>query len=650
MRSEKYDQTSAFTFEHDGGIQYDVAYIYDLAGNIVQMKHRETGCGVGGTNSLDRNFKYDPLYRLLEATGRENSPTSWFPGWEDAYRSTDNSITTAYRQKYAYDKLGNIQTLQHIGNNNFTRNFGYSSTENKLNSITVGSDTYTFDYDVKGNLIQENSNRFFGWDYADRMRTFADQAGTAQPTKYTHYLYDAAGERVKKITRKSSTLYEVTVYIDCMFEYIYKYDGTDKNEEHNELHIMDDKSRIAMVRAGYDDGTPAVKYVLDDHLGSSSVIVDGSGIFYNKEEYYPFGETSFGSFAKKRYRYVSNEHDNESGLYYYGARYYASWTCKFISTDPLASTYHWQSPYVNAANNPIKFVDVLGLGPDDPQNGSTRNVDGVAQTYSSELGDWVVDNLNMTIGEINQAITLLMESLPTLKTNGATTVRIDFEFEGGGSSLASRVSIVNAGIQLEANGSYTFELYNGKTFDVASHGKVGIILAEAGYANGLRYNSSERKLTGFTNGGVGVLGIYATLEYTTKNGLKFDFDIGMKVKLGMITFSAMANTVWMGGKEGNYGFDIAFNNTQNNYYAVEARKREMEKQANAPKVIGVTYQRMLVSYENKITVSDRIFWEKQVWDEPSYYPAGTPQYENPQNFPYIKYHYYKTVKSNIYDK
>ncbi len=43
----------------------------------------------------------------------------------------------------------------------------------------------------------------------------------------------------------------------------------------------------------------------------------------NREEYSPYGETTFGSFARKRYRYTRRERDEESGLYYHGARYYA---------------------------------------------------------------------------------------------------------------------------------------------------------------------------------------------------------------------------------------------------------------------------------------------------------------------------------------
>ena len=192
------------------------------------------------------------------------------------------------------------------------------------------------------------------------MRCFFNQTGTSEPTVYTQYLY-AGGTRVKKITRKSSGDKYITVYIDGIFEHSYHLDGSnDMDEELNELHIMDDQTRVAMLRTGYDDGTPFTKYILSDHLGSSNVILETSGAVYNREEYYPFGETSFGAFGKKRYRYVGKEKDEESGLYYYGARYFQPWSCRFISVDPLAADYPFYTPYQYAGNKPINFIDLDG--------------------------------------------------------------------------------------------------------------------------------------------------------------------------------------------------------------------------------------------------------------------------------------------------
>ncbi len=70
-------------------------------------------------------------------------------------------------------------------------------------------------------------------------------------------------------------------------------------------------------------------------------------------------------------------------MYYYGARYYAAWTCRFISVDPLAGKYVWQSSYVHADNNPINKVDHNGEGTE----GNPDKSNGSGQSSSNGGGD-----------------------------------------------------------------------------------------------------------------------------------------------------------------------------------------------------------------------------------------------------------------------
>jgi RHS repeat-associated protein len=368
QRSEKFTKASqglTTTYSPNSGNRQDDAYNYDLTGNILQIISSKNGCGVGGTDSLTREFTYDPLYRVTSATGRENVPSGSypFPGWNDTNRSTDPNSTTAYTRKYQYDKVGNIERLRQIGSHSFTRDFNYPESagikdNNKLSSIDIGSDTYQYTYDQAGSQKTVNTERKFDWDAANRLLFYKNQVGSNEPTVEAQYLYDASGNRVKKIVRKQGGGYEIRVYIDGIFEYF-----TDETEEQNTVHIMDDQSRIASVRIGASmgDSTPAVKYTLENNIGSSVVTLDDSGAVVNEQEYYPFGETSFGSYAKKRYQYTGKERDEESGLYYYGARYYAPWTCRFISVDPLASKYNQLTPYQNAGNDPIGDYDIDGM-------------------------------------------------------------------------------------------------------------------------------------------------------------------------------------------------------------------------------------------------------------------------------------------------
>ena len=279
-------------------------------------------------NALNRRFDYDPIYRLLSATGREcDRPPEGEP-WEDQPRCTDLTKARAYTERYRYDAMGNLLRLGHRnGFSGFTREFTVETANNRLQRMQIGVNGYDYAFDANGNMRSETTSRHFEWNHSDQMKAFRTQTEGAEPSVYAHYLYDAAGQRVKKLVRKQGGQIEVTHYVDGAFEH-HRWGGQLQAGENNHVHVMDDMQRIALVRFGPaypDDGGPAVQFHLGDHLGSSNVVVDSGGAFMNREEFTPYGETSFGSFARKRYRFTGKERDEESGLSYHGARYYAPW-------------------------------------------------------------------------------------------------------------------------------------------------------------------------------------------------------------------------------------------------------------------------------------------------------------------------------------
>ena len=100
-----------------------------------------------------------------------------------------------------------------------------------------------------------------------------------------------------------------------------------------------------------------------DHLGSSSFITDVSGEVYQHVQYFPFGETFVEERTGTRYTpylYNGKELDEETGLYYYHARYYDPRVSMFYGVDPLAEKYIGISSYAYVGNNPLIFVDPDG--------------------------------------------------------------------------------------------------------------------------------------------------------------------------------------------------------------------------------------------------------------------------------------------------
>ena len=362
LRSEPYARDGD-TFRSAGAVLQDLGYDHDLVGNILGIHDRTPGCGVPPIpDALDRVFTYDPIYRLTSATGREQQAPVGGDPWIDVPRGTDPTQTQRYTETYHYDKTGNLLQLAHRPTaphltSGYTRDFRIQPDSNRLQLMTASATPYDYEYDDNGNLIRETLSRHFTWNHADQLATFATQTpGGAEPSIHAHYLYNAAGERVIKLVRRQGGLVEITRYL-AGFE--HRRWATGGN---NHIHVTDDKRRIALVRTGPaypGDRGPAIAYQLADHLGSAAATLDGSGTVTNREEYTPYGETSFGSYTLKRYRYTGRERDEGSGLNYHSARYYAPWISRWTACDPLGAA-ETHNAYRYCQCSPLVQVDTGG--------------------------------------------------------------------------------------------------------------------------------------------------------------------------------------------------------------------------------------------------------------------------------------------------
>jgi RHS repeat-associated protein len=134
---------------------------------------------------------------------------------------------------------------------------------------------------------------------------------------------------------------------------------------------MDDTRRIALVETrilGKEPDAPAqlIRYQFGNHLGSSSLELDDHARVISYEEYTPYGSTSYQAVQKdielplKRYRYTGKERDEESGLYYHGARYYAAWLGRWVNCDSLEDLWDGINLFAYVQARPINFTDASG--------------------------------------------------------------------------------------------------------------------------------------------------------------------------------------------------------------------------------------------------------------------------------------------------
>ncbi|MCR5554166.1 MAG: RHS repeat-associated core domain-containing protein, partial [Bacteroidales bacterium] len=112
-------------------------------------------------------------------------------------------------------------------------------------------------------------------------------------------------------------------------------------------------------------GTPNdIYYYHPNHLGNTAFVTDQNQNITQGFLYAPFGEITteyninFGNNVIPKYSFNAKEMDEETGFYYYEARYYAPPV--FTSRDLLFEKYFWMSPYAYCANNPVKYVDPDG--------------------------------------------------------------------------------------------------------------------------------------------------------------------------------------------------------------------------------------------------------------------------------------------------
>jgi RHS repeat-associated protein len=124
------------------------------------------------------------------------------------------------------------------------------------------------------------------------------------------------------------------------------------------------------VRAGYgyvDDGKVENDryFYHPDHLGSTTVITQKDGIGVEYLSYMPFGETlveEHSTDVDLPYKFSGKEQDQETGLLYFGARYYDPKLKFWLGVDPLAEKYPDVGGYVYCHNNPVNAVDPDGKG------------------------------------------------------------------------------------------------------------------------------------------------------------------------------------------------------------------------------------------------------------------------------------------------
>jgi RHS repeat-associated protein len=381
----------------DAATVQDLRYTYDPAGNVARIEDAalptifHNGQQVGPVC----DYTYDAVYRLIEARGREHigqsafdlSPSGGFRDYPFAGAGANPNDLQAlrnYTERYEYDPAGNLAGLIHQAgpSGSWTRAYAYhepslnesAKYSNRLSSTTVGQTTETYAYDAHGNATAMPHLTLMQWGFKDQLRATSRQAVNNGTPETTFYVYDAAGQRVRKVTeRQNGSRKDERIYLGGFELYrAYAADGSTVALARETLHVMDDKRRVALVEtktvsnaAPVATPAPLRRFQFGNHLGSSSLELDAGGSLISYEEYHPYGTTAYqatdgnAEVSLKRYRYTGKERDEETGFTYHGARYYVPWLGRWTAADPTGIE-DGLNLYAYVGNNPIKLLDPRG--------------------------------------------------------------------------------------------------------------------------------------------------------------------------------------------------------------------------------------------------------------------------------------------------
>ncbi len=531
----------------------DICYTYDPVGNITRIRDHAYGTVIANQQRIEalNDYTYDSLYRLRQAKGREHQAV--FGGIGNG-ESTPEPLKASrmlnlnnleelrnYNETYTYDTAGNRIRLQHQAAEAWTQNVQIDTISNRIQGQP---------YDEHGNLTSLEGGRGLHWNYRDNLASVDLILRDEQSPDREFYVYDSSGRRIRKVTetlKNGDGLVEIneTIYLGSVD--IQRVRQQTKNTvkttlERLSLYVMDESRRVAVAHQWRSDtgrpnrtGTRQLRYLLDNHLGSVALELSDHAELISYEEYYPYGGTAVVAgdgqteVALKRYRYSGKERDDSTGLYYYGARYYAPWLGRWINPDP-AGPVDGLNLYSFVSGNPITLIDEEGLC------GKSKFVDipNKLRSLRNAVGQKAIGHLNEPVPE-NTSLgqTILNKGKEVVATKIANT-----HFAAKGDE-----ALKNAGRQIDAGSKFEFIAKNakhvpivGKGLSAAAHGVAALMTPQ--------HSASERHISDHR----GALTPSTLLEHTA--GINSRVNQLEHVKNGVAAATPFGNTIKTGYETG----------------------------------------------------------------------------------------------------
>ncbi|WP_033050328.1 RHS repeat-associated core domain-containing protein, partial [Pseudomonas sp. Ant30-3] len=357
----------------NGQFLQKLSYCYDPAGNIINITDAALPIQYSANQRIEpvRHLTYDTLYQLIKATGWESARPSLgpaLPAWQD-FGSADSSRWCNYTETYFYDAAGNLLQRVHQGAVNDTLTMQVAAHSNRSIKGRPGAELDGL-FDARGNLLELQPGQSLQWNGRNELTEVVQVARSDAPGDREFYRYDHEGKRV----RKCRTAAAKSIIHSDEVRYLPGLELHSNSATGENLQVVSVQAGRCSVRLlHWDSPAPGgvendqLRYCFDDHLGSSAIEVDAEAKPISQEIYYPFGGTAWLAgrnkveTSYKTIRYSGKERD-ATGLYYYGARYYAPWLQRWLNPDP-AGNVDGINFYRFVRDNPAVYFDEQGNFP-----------------------------------------------------------------------------------------------------------------------------------------------------------------------------------------------------------------------------------------------------------------------------------------------
>ena len=357
-----------------GVVRQDLNYEYDPVGNVIRIEDRAQPVHYCAGTRVEpvSTYRYDTLYQLIEATGREFLTVNRGPGLPGFQSPPDPSQLAHYKQTYGYDAGGNLYLLSHTGGQSHSLNMVTARHSNRclpvLNDVPPSEADIVAAFDASGNLRALQPGQALSWNRRNQLQQVRPVIRESAEDDSESYVYDGSGRRVRKVTTRLAKSVTHTAEVRYL-PGVEIRTNTATGETLNVVTVQAGRNSVRVLH--WQQGKPEgigndqSRYGLSDHLGSCALELDQQAQLISQESYYPFGGTSWWagrSEVEARYktvRYSGKERD-ATGLYYYGLRYYAQWLMRWINPDPAGdvdglNVFRW------IRSNPVSGVDDSGL-------------------------------------------------------------------------------------------------------------------------------------------------------------------------------------------------------------------------------------------------------------------------------------------------